>query len=312
MPVARRAKPFQQGSHLRRDLWLGWGAEIGKGWRTFGPIPWLLHLGRAKFPDKGFHLRGTPAAGCLAACRGIDSAWGKGGDTLGRLGGRAHNWSHCCHYCRLLWCWNCGKPTLTASAAAPPNDLLPLLRLDPLVLEPTSRWKDLRSGSGRLLALCHKLLKARDRVGGRGTAGISSDIKWDTSSDGLIVDTVILRSRRCIISNRLLPPSSHILPKLAIQLHLLPPLDHARLSRIPEVSLSSLDIRLHTGSATACSLGRGTEEWIVTFPLLLLNFVVDFGNGFKFYSLGRLLATGASSLESGAFPEAASLILPAL
>ena len=160
MPVARRAKPFQQSSHLRRDLWLGRGAQIGKGWRTFGPIPWLLQLGRAKFPDKGFHLRGTPAAGCQAACRGIDSSWGEGGDTLGRLRGRARNWSHCCHYCRLLWCWNCGKPTLATSASAPTDDPLPLLWLNPLVLESACRWKGLRTWSGCLLALCYKLLKA--------------------------------------------------------------------------------------------------------------------------------------------------------
>ena len=161
MPVARRAKPFQQGSHLRRDLWLGWGAEIGKGWRTFGPIPWLLHLGRAKFPDKGFHLRGTPAAGCQADCGGIDSARSKRGDDLRRLCGRAHNWTHCCHYRRLLWCWNRGKPSMAASATAPSDDLLPLLWLDSLVLESASWWKELRTGSGvGLLAVCHKLLKA--------------------------------------------------------------------------------------------------------------------------------------------------------
>jgi hypothetical protein len=93
---------------------------------------------------------------------------------------------------------------------------------------------------------------------------------------------------------------------------LLPPLDHARLSRIPEVSLSSLDVRLHTGSATTCSLGRGAEERVVTLPLLLLDLVVDFNDGLEFDSLGRLLATRASSLESRAFPEAASLILPSL
>ena len=311
MPVARRAKPFQQSSHLGRDLWLGWGAEIGKGWRTFGPIPWLLHLRRAKFPDKGFHLRGTLAARCQAVRWGIDSPWGQlRGQTLRQLCGRACNWSHRCHDCRLLRSWDCRKPTLASSASAPSDNPLSLLRLDPLVLEATSRWEDLGSGCARLLAVRHQLLKAGDRVGRRGASTISSDIQWDTSFDRLIVDAVILRSGQCII--RLLPPSSHILPELAIQLHLFPSFDHARFPRIPEVSLPGLDIRLHAGLPTSGNHGWRTKERIEALALLLLYLVVHLGNCLELDSLWWFLATRTSGFESWAFPEASLLVLPCL